>query len=532
MACVTFDPGVRRGDDLAAEGRWHEALREYEAAAERSPGDRRVQERLEHARTEVAADLVEAVNRALEVRRFDRAEDLARDAFELQPDARAVRDARARVASALAEEANALMEEDEDAERAWLAIERAAELDADAPGVRTVRNRLRDAYLAHLRAQADELEAAGRAAPALVALVRISQLSRAEPDLAERISALRSWMHGQAGFAVEMRRLGAIPRLRGHAANLTERFSNLLPPDGCPNLFVAPRAQEGPGISVTGRLSTFGFENHESRRTEVHTYQSGTRTVPNPEWPRKKADFEQAQADLDAAIEEVQDLMREVSRREVEVVESGPGDDVAARRRSLEEARRSLEAARADAQARNQELAAAHEAFQETPETLEEPVMTDGDLVVTEVERVFEAAVTVSARDITTGDTIWSDRVFEASTETEASHHRGLRPAGIEPVPLAFPKDDETLREEALSSIESAVREGIGEVCRAHRETLRQNGLRLATSNDVAGATEWLVQGLFFDPFGELEDWDVDGRVGRFFREAWSLEDPGQIIGP
>ncbi len=529
-SCAALDASVRRGDSLAEEGRWHEAMLEYEDAAERSPRSSAIQERLQTAREHVAADLAALVDGALETRRMDRAEQFLQDALDLAPESPRVIEARRNVAGAWAKEAEALLEEDEDVDRAFRAVERARQIDSDGPGVRTARNRIRAAYVESLREEADAFEQAGRAAPALVALVRLAGVDRADLQTRQRMTELRSWMQSQAGYTVEVRQLRAPRRLRTAAAEMVERLLALQAPEGCPNLHLTQQAIEGPGSIVSGELSGHAFEASERKRTESHTYQSGTREVPNPEWPQRKADVEHAEQDLNDALEEVQRLMEEVSRREVLVVESGPADDVASRRRDLEAAREDLADAREEVQGASAHLAEMRDKLNQTPETLDEPVMTDEDLVITEVTRTFRVEVLLDARDIATGDTQWERRLYAAESKTDAEHHEGILPADIEPKPLEIPMTDEQLRDQALEELFAEVRDDLGDLCAAHREALRQNGLSMAAIDDMATATEWFVLGLFYDPEGDLDEWDRDGRVQRFFRQEWQIDDPMTIV--
>ncbi len=503
---------------------------EYEDAAKRHPDNRSIQERLERARRHVASDMAEAAVGAAQARRLPRAKQLIEDAIAIDSNSQKVIEARRMVAGAWAAEAASLLDEDGDVNRALAAAETARSIDADGPNVRTTRNRVRSAYLDSMREQADSFEIAGHKASALLALVRVSE-EAGRTDMAdrERMNNLRSEFRNQAAFTVEIGRFNAPRRLRGAMGEIEQRLLGLEPPSECPNLRVVRQARSGPGASLSGALDEYEIDTTERTRREPHEYQSGTRTVPNPEWPGKKKAVEDKQQDLDATLEDIQRLMQEVSERQTIVVEAGPSDNVEILRSNLEDSRERLTAAREDAQAISQELADLHEVLNQTPETLEEPVMTREDVVITEVNRSFRVETHLNARNLDTNEVFWERRLFVGESSTEGEHHDGLPQADVAPVPLELPLTDQELRDEGVSKLLSEIRDDIADLCRAHQEVLRQEGLSRAAADDTVSATHWFVLALFMNPTGDMDDWDRDGRVRRFFRETWGLEDPSKL---
>lgn len=522
-ACVT-DPALRRGDDLAARGDWNDALASYRAASAEHPDDPGITARLEGAKRHVADGLVAEAEKAEAAGTLDAALALLDRARHLVPDHPGVARVGAVLGAAFEKAATAALPDHP--KRAFDAAANASRLSPSSPAIAQTLARARGAYVAKLYDDGDHAAKQGHPGAALAAMARITTLVPHYRDVAGRLVMLREAVRASAAWTVAVRPFHGPGVLGRVGRGLAGRLLRAKAPDTCPGLHLVGSTIGGPGLELTGRVTSYAAANHADTHTEVKTWQAGTHTEKNPERAKIRAEMEADAAQVKETMKQVRALMDAVDKKKTALVEASPDDDVAAMRQDLDATQSTLDGAKKTALAEARALVAARKRYLAAPRTVKVPVMRHAPLTISDVTRTLHLVVTASARDLTRGTKVISDRRYEAKATTEDTHHPALPAAHIAADPLRFPTPDAELREKAVDDVVASLLADLATTCATRQAKLLSAGKDRAAVGDVPAATEWYAQAVLAAPKGKVPE-----AAKKFFRRQWGIDDVKVLVG-
>lgn len=376
---------MNAGDKAYDAGDYEAALVQYEAALRVDPNSREATEKALQAREQLVGVYAEEVQAALVADDVLRAMNAAAKAHERLPEGEStaklvenVKNATFARAQDLAHErdyANALMLYDSIAQYLPPTAEQARELG------QTVKSR----WISDLTTGAEAAETAGRKGDAALLYGKLSQLT-GDPTHRESRDRLRNEILAEHRFVVRVggRSSDGLRAILGGLQGYGEGTA----------LQVAQELERGvePGADVRFTVKRPRFRVDKTQRTEVATYQSGTKQVDNPFYRSRQDDLLREEERLTDAENEVTRLESDVDRYRNAVASEGDTPDVTTgAEQNLYNAQNRLESARRNVSDQRDRVQRAREELAREPQFRDEPVYTDLQFLVTTHTLVAES---------------------------------------------------------------------------------------------------------------------------------------------
>lgn len=454
LSGCAYGKHIDKGDEYFEQGRYEQALREYEEAQRLEPDSEEAAQKIDAARMGLVRTHVEKARGALGADDILGAMDATSAAYEHLPQLPQV----ARLIEDVAADADRRAK-DFGAARSWAqALMLYDSASRQLPPKRTFFAQKAEEVRGHwgedLRACAQQAEAAQLPARALLCWGQLQQLAPDE-QAAERIPALRSALKETYQY---------VTVLDGNTKDPTFRaISQTLSGEAEPGTLRIQTQKTSAPRSNTARaqvkITAPRFENSRSDRTETVRYQSGTEQVKNPSWDHANQRLMDEERRLVDRQKEVTRYENDVTRYQQAVQREGPTPNVTTgAEQNLSNAQSRLTAARRAVDSQRDQVLRAREDLARTDQFKTEPVYSDLTYTISTITRRATLSVAVQ---ITHGD---GRAPLEASQPVEVSAsadtHAAQPAANIAELPLYLPHDQEYvagLQQEAARIVQAQI---------------------------------------------------------------------------
>ena len=367
---------LSRGDKLYSQGKYEEALKEYEAAREVNPEGKGALRKIEETKGQLLGTWTDKAKAELAAENYLAALELAGKLMEKLSQDEEVKRFVGKLVRKSTVAADGQVAKGEFAGGLAIYDAQAQHLPAHRESANQKAGEIRELWAKQLEAQARAAEKAKHSGDALLLWAKAAQMV-ANDERNERQAALRAELVKAQTYTI-------LPSIQGRGgadvlARLTQKSGPALM-----TVLPAGKSVRKPQARVTLKLRGPKFSKKKSTHSKSARYQSGNRQVENPSYRGRQSDVTRAERAVLGREEEVTKQQQYVEKYTADVQREGATPNVSTgAEQNLTNAKSRLEAARRGLTDERRQLQRARETLAKTQQFREEPVFSNYDFTVT-----------------------------------------------------------------------------------------------------------------------------------------------------